>query len=830
MVGVLDRYYKSEEYKRWGTEYKISIGLTEENVRRFIKEYPDKIDYIDFHMIKDEVFVRLYDDLKDSKAYNSELIKKRFIAEKIGEEKVLYSLIKYLGSLSKEECADIRPYNLFEINEDDYAIVEKALLSRKLNKDQLFLLLGSNLMLAQHFSDRVIWQKNEKFEEDIFSRLDTLDESGELLKLYQSLDEEHMKEMIKNGITKYTDDLPEYEIKKRKSDFLSNLQLIYNNKESIFELMKKNPNLLYVLNYKMLRVFDLKDLEFYSKYQQMQEVKDSIFYVDGLKEKIQYIKERLDYPEEQIFKLLKFCSKFKSKEQADEFWGKFTLEETIAILNEKDYLLNRTDIINIHLFEDIRKFAKERIDNAINNPNSSREEILEAYARRFFGTSYGNIIDLIDGYGTDIDVLLKRYPEDKTLSNEEEIEKNYLLHLKYLKELFNEEDTKALKEVFVAKDKDPMYSNVNYLGNIALKEKIREIYTKEKRENIYIPIETDREKDRAFGGSKVKVYKPKGDFNILITVVGAYIADSSIDDNPYEAWNQEDKNISQEICCSLIGNDNLSMALNNDGIKLGFIKFGNNDIRSEAPYDLKSNSSKIDISTLRREKFRTTQNLKDNIRNGHSEHLLERYIIDEDGETRKRQPDYVIAINKIRKKDLKAAKEFNIPIILINTREIAERESKKLQKLKNDLLNEENNFSAQNLKRFIVSYHNNYAGMYNLDKKSVRKYFNPKKMEYNMQEIVDRVIHIQDVNYKRKLLQEYIQVIDEEKAKYIDVMIEYMPFNLDKVKERLERELKIVDNKTGKNSMDLKTSKNITNVQHMPKKNIHNQRGKTGGR
>ena len=49
-------------------------------------------------------------------------------------------------------------------------------------------------------------------------------------------------------------------------------------------------------------------------------------------------------------------------------------------------------------------------------------------------------------------------------------------------------------------------------------------------------------------------------------------------------------------------------------------------------------------------------------------------------------------------------------------------------------------------------------------------------------------------------MQEFIQAIDEEKDKYVDVLREYIPFNFDKVRGRLEKELKMVNSKTDKSS------------------------------
>jgi len=56
--------------------------------------------------------------------------------------------------------------------------------------------------------------------------------------------------------------------------------------------------------------------------------------------------------------------------------------------------------------------------------------------------------------------------------------------------------------------------------------------------------------------------------------------------------------------------------------------------------------------------------------------------------------------------------------------------------------------------------------LYNLDKKSPRKYFNPKKMEESVQKIADRIINIEDNTIKKENIEAYLKIITEEEEKY----------------------------------------------------------------
>jgi hypothetical protein len=172
-----------------------------------------------------------------------------------------------------------------------------------------------------------------------------------------------------------------------------------------------------------------------------------------------------------------------------------------------------------------------------------------------------------------------------------------------------------------------------------------------------------------------------------------------------------------------------------------------------------------------------------NTRHGHNELLLKRNVDD-----KKRQPDYIIAVDNIKPKDIKAAKEFGIPIVLLNSEKIIQYNIERMLSIISDLYE---TMDINKLQELIVLYNNNYSGMITFNKNSI-KYLKSIDMEAYLMECAQRIVSTGD----KKLINDFIMVMNNEFDKYYRMPEEYIPYNYKVVIEYLMNSLSMVDERT----------------------------------
>ena len=303
---------------------------------------------------------------------------------------------------------------------------------------------------------------------------------------------------------------------------------------------------------------------------------------------------------------------------------------------------------------------------------------------------------------------------------------------------------------------------------------------------IYNPAKSQVQEEIEYNGKKINVCNPGDEWNMLITVVGAYVQNDNMATNPKAEWNNEDKNVNHEICTSLIGNDNVSMArADKDSVILGFSDLDENDINKEACYDLASNSNGVEVLTGKEAQFMTTKYLVSNTRTGHNEVLLERSKKTESGEIVRRQPNYVIAVNTISESAKRAAADFDVPIVFINTKQLAQREKAKLDETTKGML--QGDITEEDLREMVVKYHNNCSGLIVTDPKSYKQYFSPRKMKKTFNKVADKISKIEDISERKRLAISYKKQLLLEKYKRRENKGKFLPFKFDKIIGKLDQ-------------------------------------------
>lgn len=736
-----------------------------EDCKNVITYLPEAIGYFDYDKFNTKDLIGLNEFLGDNLNYNLNLLK-RLKNGNSNNSNIEDDEGKALTKLRVEKIISILNNNIDIIKENTREWDINSIF-RNLSIEQIENIFDSleSPEIKKYFISRTnVYSVLLKQPEKLANFLQNIDENGDFyIKAYESMKSED-GEPLWNSIC----------------GFMGHIDFISNNKEKLLNLLEKNPNLFSTINYGFLELFeDSTDVEFYTRYESLKKI-----YVGEGKELykkiINRLKENLKNPEELIQKCLDnmrlehdIVHKIEDTEDIDKI---------IFMLTKRPYLVNH-GFESYELIRDYEEDEEKYFKKVLENPDCTLENMLDIYTRRFFNMKYSEAKEFVSKYEDGIKDLLKRYEEKEDLTIDEQLEVSSMNRLIYLKEILNIKDVDALRSCYENLSNNPDLSERDYLENLICEENIKRAYTKEKKENLYSPQNSDKIKNIEYEGEKIEVYKPQGNWNMLITVVGAYVKNDAAKENPKEEWNTNEKLNNHGICTSLIGNNNLSMAFKKGVPILGFFNIGDNSIYEEAEYDLGSNSNDIEIKTRVPSRFRLTKRLINHIRLGHGESVLERRSESPTNDTVKRQPDFVVAINEIDEVAKKAAKEFEVPIVLLNTKEIAMAESKKIDFLQKEFMD---NPESEILHTIIEEYHNNYAGLITLDKKSCKKYFNPKKAEKDLKKIVETISKLDDEKKQKELARDLKEYLQEEEEKRKLVNKKFIPFYFDKLFEQID--------------------------------------------
>lgn len=462
------------------------------------------------------------------------------------------------------------------------------------------------------------------------------------------------------------------------------------------------------------------------------------------------------YSEEDSLKIAKFIETLNPADfLKDEAIDEKNIDLIISI-SSSEKLKNKFSKIKINegenKFEKYIKNIKEETDKEIHSPLLTRMQALDAIGTRFFGLSYDEMQDFVNKYTVDLDEMLNKYKtkeENAELTLEEQNELKTLRTLRNLKEILAIKDKKALVETFEELDKLEEFEDIDFALANVLEENARRAYAKDYKEKIYNLSEEDL-KGKVDG---IDIYSPK-EFNMLVHVVAAF-GDFKLIDKEHpeksakEFWKNVDDKQNHIVCTSYIGNSNMCYKRKMEGEKeseeevnviFGFSNFNKNSVLMAAPYDIGSDttSMKSNQSGLQ-SRFRTAENMLKYTRWNHNEICLERRL--ENQKETNIEPDYIVCFDEINKESKKVAKDFGIPIVFIDTEQVAKNESEKLEGLFKEFYETKN---ASKISEILNRYQTNLNSFSDFRTELVEEYFNPSKMN----EKIERLIQWIDREYK----------------------------------------------------------------------------------
>jgi len=227
---------------------------------------------------------------------------------------------------------------------------------------------------------------------------------------------------------------------------------------------------------------------------------------------------------------------------------------------------------------------------------------------------------------------------------------------------------------------DKADESIGFLDFILAEEEMKNMYSKDMLDKAYEVQETDKIDII----DSISVYSPKK-FNMFVHILGAYGEYSLINENKSakEIWNSPENKQNHILCTSYIGDEHICCVKKEkdkeeEKIILGFGKNINSEILMASQIDIGSTTDRIysDKSSVL-PKFRTAKNIIRCSRRNHNEVDFERRK--KDNKESNIEPEYVICFDEINEPSKKVAKDFGIPIILLNRREIAQLQSQSIK-------------------------------------------------------------------------------------------------------------------------------------------------------
>lgn len=423
---------------------------------------------------------------------------------------------------------------------------------------------------------------------------------------------------------------------------------------------------------------------------------------------------------------------------------------------------------------------------------------------KYFSLSYKEVEDLINSYGKDLKNV-QSYSE-----NRKEID-----FINELKRIFNIDDIQKLNNLYNT------YSNrLSSKEVLGLEGKLRKIYAlsyveslQDTQSNIKFLQKSNsiKVKKIAYNGKNIPIIKINGVFSLLVhsSDTGFKGSKELINDSYKETWNNIQDNSNHLIATSYINEDFLGSApVGENGVLYGFTNIspeyinlmGNSDINSHV-----RNSNYASGRSL----YMSSKNMPYFSRRVYNEIAIER---------ENTKPDYIIVYNDMndRQKEnaYNSASEFNIPILYINKKEIAEQQIENLVELMEVFQSTD---SIEVLGEIISTYETNRAGWLLNRRENVEDNSFTSQIQNNefkgMFNSIGEKINGMILNYKQKLteandskkLYQLNKIIEKEKMLYENQNEQRTPISKTQISDYIGADITLDDIKTEEKRLEKTT-------------------------
>ena len=416
------------------------------------------------------------------------------------------------------------------------------------------------------------------------------------------------------------------------------------------------------------------------------------------------------------------------------------------------------------------------IDEERNRENPNINNIKHALLLKTYGIGYESA-----------KTLLKRYNISGLTINKENLDLFEMY--KALAQIVYEEDMDILIQVYDEFTKK-MNPKLDFMRITTFENDLRKEFAKSLNEVVF---KTDNKESTNIEG--IKVYDAGTDFKMIVTAIGACQSNFTDQANYSDYWNSPSIR-SHGNCCSLIANNNLSMA-EPKNIILGFSTMSDNMLLLCGNRDINStpDSKKFNIVEKNDKSFMGVDDLINSTRGDYNELAYERRDLSNTPTFYKKNPDYLVFIEEYENIDeylekykdspkqfeyilrtkqaeehkweqtLKAAKDFGVPIVKVNRERCAKKAVNDIKKMVSKF---EETKNPELISQIITQFENNRVGN-NDNHILIRElYFSEVDMRSILSRIENIIINEQDEKLKGNLLKSYFETVKLEKRRVND--------------------------------------------------------------
>lgn len=371
--------------------------------------------------------------------------------------------------------------------------------------------------------------------------------------------------------------------------------------------------------------------------------------------------------------------------------------------------------INIFGADGFEKFKERKFslsDFKKINTMDDLNKFKDSFLINIYGITLKQAEEMLNRYASDIDALEKGIIESDRDSFE--ILKS-ILSIKEIK-LENQDGIKLLQEAYFKymEEKGLNYQKENNSSAI-LEGIFNRMYM-----NTYnsILVRDVSKKSVIEIDDGVPVYDAGVNFNMIVTALNGTSNYFQNGVNIASKWNTAFRDVGQGMCASFISNQNLGViAL--DGPLLGFANIPNDALNTMGVTDIYSWTNYFNLKNVnnRTSPFIVGSKMSDETRYGYNEIVVDRFLSTDEDEKIKLQPDYVVFYKTNEKykssatyaQTLKTAKEFGIPIVVVDYYKVKEYERVCIKAMENELFRNEV-VDKDLLVGILTRYMNNISG------------------------------------------------------------------------------------------------------------------------
>ena len=354
--------------------------------------------------------------------------------------------------------------------------------------------------------------------------------------------------------------------------------------------------------------------------------------------------------------------------------------------------LNPQEGKKIKNYDDILTFVERKnneLESIINNNSSTLLDVKRAYLEKATGLDYESTINLIKMYGNDPEALLQYYDNVSPESYKELSEKEALEIIIKLKSVIETVDINLIKSEFqkIVSMENKETSYLRYQKCCILENSLRRAYGRDVTNSLLKDSDTLPLKEYEYNGEKYYVRNIEGNFNRMVSLLGAYRESSASEGDMYDRWNTNQMANNHALCYSLINQSNPGTALihSKTGVIISINGFSPESLSAAAPYDLCSDNRNNTVQTSRQQRFFTAKNMQNQVRGNYSEYDIElQDVLSNSKKYQKIQPATIICFEEIDEDSINASIElskrlgYTVPIELIDRRKLANEEMLKI--------------------------------------------------------------------------------------------------------------------------------------------------------